>query len=80
MRRVRCSHPHRAVLPFCSFFTASGTGFEAFFTADGMLVVAVCTKKDYMTVALPEVAFNDSAWVSDVPVLVSVPVVGTGTG
>uniref|UniRef100_A0ACB8FWE4 Uncharacterized protein n=1 Tax=Sphaerodactylus townsendi TaxID=933632 RepID=A0ACB8FWE4_9SAUR len=45
-----------------SFFTASGTGFEAFFTADGMLVVAVCTKKEYMTVALPEFPFNDSAW------------------
>ncbi|XP_060103883.1 neurobeachin-like protein 2 isoform X1 [Heteronotia binoei] len=45
-----------------SFFTASGTGFEAFFTADGMLVVAVCTKKEYMTVALPELPFNDSAW------------------
>nr|XP_056713128.1 neurobeachin-like protein 2 [Euleptes europaea] len=45
-----------------SFFTASGTGFEAFFTADGMLVVAVCTKKEYMTVALPEIPFNDSAW------------------
>uniref|UniRef100_A0A8D0HAD2 Neurobeachin like 2 n=1 Tax=Sphenodon punctatus TaxID=8508 RepID=A0A8D0HAD2_SPHPU len=45
-----------------SFFTASGTGFEAFFTADGMLVVAVCTKKEYMTVAVPEFPFNDSAW------------------
>ncbi|XP_034615649.1 LOW QUALITY PROTEIN: neurobeachin-like protein 2 [Trachemys scripta elegans] len=45
-----------------SFFTASGTGFEAFFTADGMLVVAVCTKKEYMTVALPDFTFNDSAW------------------
>ncbi|KAM6088833.1 neurobeachin-like protein 2 [Chlamydotis macqueenii] len=45
-----------------SFFTAGGTGFEAFFTASGVLVVAVCTKKDYMTVALPEFAFNDSAW------------------
>ncbi|NXL71966.1 NBEL2 protein, partial [Leptocoma aspasia] len=45
-----------------SFFTAGGTGFEAFFTAGGVLVVAVCTKKDYMTVALPEFAFNDSAW------------------
>ncbi|KAH1176745.1 hypothetical protein KIL84_010447 [Mauremys mutica] len=45
-----------------SFFTASGTGFEAFFTADGMLVVAVCTKKEYMTVALPELTFNDSVW------------------
>ncbi|XP_060638681.2 neurobeachin-like protein 2 [Anolis sagrei] len=45
-----------------SFFTASGTGFEAFFTTDGMLVVAVCTKKEYMTVALPEFPFNDAAW------------------
>ncbi|KAL7977798.1 hypothetical protein Chor_010750, partial [Crotalus horridus] len=45
-----------------SFFTASGTGFEAFFTTEGMLVVAVCTKKEYMTVALPEIPFNDAAW------------------
>ncbi|XP_018427338.1 PREDICTED: LOW QUALITY PROTEIN: neurobeachin-like protein 2 [Nanorana parkeri] len=45
-----------------SFFAASGTGFEAFFTADGMLVVAVCTKKEYMTVAVPELHFNDSVW------------------
>lgn len=65
--------------PLRSFFTASGTGFEAFFTTDGMLVVAVCTKKDYMTVALPEVAFNDSAWVSNVSIPDPVPVVGTGT-
>ncbi|XP_072858872.2 neurobeachin-like protein 2 isoform X3 [Pogona vitticeps] len=45
-----------------SFFTASGTGFEAFFTTEGMLVVAVCTKKEYMTVALPEFCFSDAAW------------------
>ncbi|XP_025031656.1 neurobeachin-like protein 2 [Python bivittatus] len=45
-----------------SFFTASGTGFEAFFTMDGMLVVAVCTKKEYITVALPEFPFHDAAW------------------
>ncbi|XP_061443028.1 LOW QUALITY PROTEIN: neurobeachin-like protein 2 [Rhineura floridana] len=45
-----------------SFFTASGTGFEAFFTADGMLVVAVCTKKEYMTVTLQEFPFNNAAW------------------
>ncbi|KAM5156980.1 neurobeachin-like protein 2 isoform 1-T1 [Mantella aurantiaca] len=45
-----------------SFFAASGTGFEAFFTADGMLVVAVCTKKEYMTVAVPELHFSDSLW------------------
>uniref|UniRef100_A0A6I8PG11 Neurobeachin-like protein 2 n=1 Tax=Ornithorhynchus anatinus TaxID=9258 RepID=A0A6I8PG11_ORNAN len=46
-----------------SFFTPGGTGFEAFFTAGGTLVVAVCTKKEYMTVALPEFPFKDSAWV-----------------
>uniref|UniRef100_A0A672J5J7 Neurobeachin-like protein 2 n=1 Tax=Salarias fasciatus TaxID=181472 RepID=A0A672J5J7_SALFA len=45
-----------------SFFTASGTGLEAFFTMDGVLVVAVCTKKDYMAVALPEHPLTDSGW------------------
>ncbi|XP_021027034.1 neurobeachin-like protein 2 isoform X1 [Mus caroli] len=45
-----------------SFFTSSGSGFEAFFTAAGTLVVAVCTRKEYVTVSLPEVSFADSAW------------------
>ncbi|XP_045900215.1 neurobeachin-like protein 2 isoform X4 [Micropterus dolomieu] len=45
-----------------SFFTASGTGLEAFFTMEGVLVVAVCTKKDYMAVALPEHPLADSCW------------------
>ncbi|XP_023603302.1 neurobeachin-like protein 2 [Myotis lucifugus] len=45
-----------------SFFTSSGSGFEAFFTAAGTLVVAVCTRKEYLTVSLPEVSFADSAW------------------
>lgn len=57
-----------------SFFTAGGTGFEAFFTAGGVLVVAVCTKKDYMTVALPEFAFSDSAWVRIVQFPTPVPI------
>uniref|UniRef100_A0A673NB59 Neurobeachin-like protein 2 n=1 Tax=Sinocyclocheilus rhinocerous TaxID=307959 RepID=A0A673NB59_9TELE len=48
-----------------SFFTASGTGFEAFFTTEEVLVVAVCTKKEYMAVSLPEHPLNDCAWVSD---------------
>lgn len=30
----------------------------------GVLVVAVCTKKDYMAVALPEKPLADSCWVS----------------
>ncbi|XP_058230531.1 neurobeachin-like protein 2 isoform X2 [Hemibagrus wyckioides] len=45
-----------------SFFTASGTGFEAFFTMEGVLVVAVCTKKEYMAVSLPELPLNDGVW------------------
>ncbi|XP_062254882.1 neurobeachin-like protein 2 isoform X1 [Platichthys flesus] len=45
-----------------SFFTASGTGLEAFFTMEGVLVVAVCTKKDYMAVALQGHLLNDSRW------------------
>ncbi|KAL1782504.1 neurobeachin 2 isoform X2 [Sigmodon hispidus] len=45
-----------------SFFTSNGSGFEAFFTAAGTLVVAVCTRKEYITLSLPEVSFADSAW------------------
>ncbi|XP_072010630.1 neurobeachin-like protein 2 isoform X2 [Engystomops pustulosus] len=56
------SHGGRRRKQLYSFFAASGTGFEAFFTTDGMLVVAVCTKKEYMTVALPELQFSDSLW------------------
>lgn len=30
---------------------------------EGVLVVAVCTKKDYMAVSLPEHPLSDSCWV-----------------
>ncbi|KAL4635789.1 neurobeachin-like protein 1 [Arapaima gigas] len=45
-----------------SFFTAGGTGFEAFISMTGALVVAVCTKKEYVTVMLPDYCFCDSLW------------------
>ncbi|XP_057674721.1 neurobeachin-like protein 1 isoform X1 [Corythoichthys intestinalis] len=45
-----------------SFFTSGGTGFEAFISAAGVLVVAVCTKKEYVTVMLPDNCFCDSLW------------------
>uniref|UniRef100_A0A5F8H4S1 Neurobeachin like 1 n=1 Tax=Monodelphis domestica TaxID=13616 RepID=A0A5F8H4S1_MONDO len=45
-----------------SFFTASGMGFEAFLTSSGVLVVAVCTKREYATVMLPDHNFCDSLW------------------
>ncbi|XP_044160987.1 neurobeachin-like protein 1 isoform X2 [Bufo gargarizans] len=45
-----------------SFFTSSGTGFEAFITSSGFLVVAVCTKKEYTAVMLPDHCFCDSLW------------------
>lgn len=49
-----------------SFFTPGGTGFEAFISSAGLLVVAVCTKKEYVTVMLPDYCFCDSLWVSHV--------------
>ncbi|GAB6029770.1 Neurobeachin-like protein 1 [Chamberlinius hualienensis] len=45
-----------------SITTATDCGFEAFFTPDGMLVVAVLIKKEYITVSLPKQTFNDSKW------------------
>uniref|UniRef100_A0A8C5J7A1 Neurobeachin-like protein 2 n=1 Tax=Junco hyemalis TaxID=40217 RepID=A0A8C5J7A1_JUNHY len=45
-----------------SFFTGSGMGFEAFITCSGILVVAVCTKREYATVMLPDHCFFDSLW------------------
>lgn len=45
-----------------SFFTGSGMGFEAFITCAGMLVVAVCTKREYATVMFPDHSFCDSLW------------------
>ncbi|XP_029923229.1 neurobeachin-like protein 1 isoform X1 [Myripristis murdjan] len=45
-----------------SFFTPGGTGFEAFISSAGLLVVAVCTKKEYVTVMLPDYCFCDSLW------------------
>lgn len=53
----------------CSFFTSGGTGFEAFISSAGVLVVAVCTKKEYVTVMLPDNCFCDSLWVSDMLLL-----------
>lgn len=49
-----------------SFFTPGGTGFEAFISSAGVLVVAVCTKKEYVTVMLPDYCFCDSLWVSQI--------------
>ncbi|XP_029425832.1 neurobeachin-like protein 1 isoform X8 [Nannospalax galili] len=45
-----------------SFFTGNGMGFEAFINHLGMLVVAVCTKREYATVMLPDHSFCDSLW------------------
>lgn len=52
-----------------SFFTPGGTGFEAFISSAGVLVVAVCTKKEYVTVLLPDYCFCDSLWVSQFHIL-----------
>ncbi|XP_071791552.1 neurobeachin-like protein 1 [Asterias amurensis] len=45
-----------------SFFTGNGAGFEAFFTHDGVLVIAVCTRKEYYTVSLTDYPISDNKW------------------
>nr|XP_054753108.1 neurobeachin-like protein 1 [Lytechinus pictus] len=45
-----------------SFYSASGCGFEAFFTLDGVLVVAVCTKKEFFSVSLTDYPITDNNW------------------
>ena len=47
-----------------SFLSANGTGFEAFFTPNGHLVVAVVTRKEYVTAPLVDVVLADDLWVS----------------
>ena len=49
---------------FRSFYNSSDTGFEAFFTSRGVLVVAVCTKQGFFTVAVDKTPIVDSHWVS----------------
>ena len=63
LKKWRMRRAHRNPFVMSSFFTASGTGLEAFFTMEGILVVAVCTKKDYMAVPLPENPLTDCCWV-----------------
>lgn len=44
-----------------SFYTTSGQGLEAFLTADlTTLVVCICTKKEYLTVQITDLEFENS--------------------
>ncbi len=45
-----------------SFYTASGNGFEAFFTPTGVLVVSVASKKEFLAVPLTDYPLNDERW------------------
>ena len=49
----------------CSFYTSSGTGFEAFFTSKMVLVVATVTKKEFITTSLKEFPLTTQEWVSN---------------
>ena len=46
-----------------SFYTDSGTGFEAFITSNMVLVVATVTKKEFITTALNEFPLTAQKWV-----------------
>ncbi len=45
-----------------SFYTSGGNGFEAFITADGVLVAAVAHKKEFLAVPLVDHPLNDERW------------------
>ncbi|XP_075227690.1 neurobeachin-like protein 1 [Lycorma delicatula] len=42
--------------------TSSGTGMEAFFYSDGVLVVGVNTKKEFLAATVPECSLFDGVW------------------
>ncbi|XP_071942779.1 neurobeachin-like protein 1 [Antedon mediterranea] len=45
-----------------SFYSASGMGFEAFFTLDGILTIAICTRKEYYVKDIVECSLTDNQW------------------
>ncbi len=51
------------MLYFGSFHTTTGHGFEAFFTEEDILVVAVCVKKEFHTIAVADTPISDDEWV-----------------
>lgn len=55
----------------CSFYSGTGSGFEAFFTDSLILVVAIATKRDFTTLSLNDCPLSPLVWVSSSPVHVS---------
>lgn len=45
-----------------SFLNSYGSGFEAFFTEDSILVVAASTKKEYYAAVVTDCCLDDGAW------------------
>ncbi|XP_033101707.1 neurobeachin-like protein 1 [Anneissia japonica] len=45
-----------------SFYTSSGMGFEAFFNVDGILTVAICTRREYYAKDIVECTLTDNQW------------------
>lgn len=52
------------VFTFFSFVTSTGMGFEAFFTQDCFLVIAVIIKKEFHTLLVMDKPLIDGHWVS----------------
>lgn len=52
---------HKASLCF-SLLTSNNTGVEVFFRADGVLVVAIITKKEFLTATVPDIPLADNRW------------------
>ncbi|KAK3926892.1 Neurobeachin-like protein 1, partial [Frankliniella fusca] len=45
-----------------NLLTSNNTGVEIFFRADGMLVVAISTKKEFLTATVPDIPLTDNRW------------------
>lgn len=64
-RSVNCVQSAQLMLNCVSSIqTSNGTGFEAFFTCDSMLTIAVMMKKEYYSVQVQDHPILDSRWVS----------------
>lgn len=45
-----------------SLLTSNNTGVEVFFRSDGVLIVAISTKKEFLTATVPDIPLTDSRW------------------
>ena len=53
----------------CSIMTTSSNGFEGYFDADMVLVIAVCIKKERFSLKVTDCDVADGSWVRNVMIV-----------